>query len=63
MGLSSRDGKVAASGVIDNMGVHRHRHSHSVDRGSNDELVAVAVGVVDVVATDFVIFVFYVDVR
>ena len=31
----------AASGVIDNMGLHRHRHRHSVDRGSNDELVAV----------------------
>ena len=41
MGLSSRDGKVAASGVIDNMGVHSRKHS--VDRGSNDELVAVAV--------------------
>ena len=41
-----------------------HRRKHSVDRGSNDELVAVAVAVaVGVVSTDFVIFVLYVDVQ
>ena len=60
MGPSSRDGKVAASGVIDNMGVHIVVGiAWTVAVTSNDELVAVAVGVV---ATDFVIFVLYVDV-
>ena len=42
MDQSSRNEKVAASGVIDNIKCSYSRR-HSVDRGSNDELVAVAV--------------------
>ena len=64
MDQSSRDGKVAASRVIDNMGVHVVIDvgiAWTVERGSNDELVAVSVAV-GVVATDFVISVLYVDV-
>ena len=58
-------GKLRPQGVIDNIKCSYSR-THSVDRGSNDELVAVAVAVavaVGVVSTDFVIFVLYVDVQ